>query len=209
MHIIAQTVQVVDDEPAALDRAIRLGNELLLRAHPTPRPGDVLDADFVIPAARLATDPLTCTELARGLVVLSTLPNIQKHACAAQIIEIEEHAPARLPGSRIVHVSADAAHHWGEVDVFHGNVRAPGYSLCCADAASREAFGRAFGVTVLGQRRIAHGLFALLDGLFLAADVPFDQMAPPDVESFLERVHRLVALTPAGGGGTAPREAMS
>ncbi len=72
---------------------------------------------------------------------------------------------------------------------------APGYSLCCADDTSREGFGRAFGVAVQGHHRIAHGLFALKDGVFLAADVPFDQMEPPDVPSFLARVRRLLGVS--------------
>lgn len=165
-----------------------------MRAHPAPRPGDLLTADFSVPPARNATEPLTGAHLARGLVLLSTLPNIHKHACLAQITEVEELAPHALPSPRIAHVSADDAHHWGEVDVFHGNVAAPGYSLCCADAESLESFGRAFGVAVEDHRRVAHGLFALRDGVFLAADVPFDQMQPPDVEGFLLRVRRLLRL---------------
>jgi len=188
----AQPVRVVGAEPPPLDRAVRLGDELLLRAHPAPRPGDLLEAEFSIPAARIATAPLTPRDLLGRLVVVSTLPNIQKHACAAQIIDIEEHAPVVLPAPHIVHVSADEAHHWGEVDVFHGSVRAPGYSLCCAESASREAFARAFGVAVLGQRRVTHGLFALSGGVFVAVEIPFDQMQPPDVGAFLLRVRRLL-----------------
>jgi len=171
---------------------VRLGDEFLLLAHDAPRPGDELAGDFVVPAARIAREPLTPAVLARGLVVVSTLPNIQKHACVAQIVEVEELAPHELPSPRIFHVSADDAHHWGEVDRFHASVASPGYSLCCASPASRAAFGRAFGVAVEGHRRIAHGLFALHDGVFLAAEVPFDQLQPPDVPAFVRRVHNLL-----------------
>lgn len=192
--VASRPVHVLIGELPPLDRVIRLGDEILARVHLAPSPGDLLVGDFTVPPARHAAAPLIRADLARGLVVLSTLPNISKHACIAQITEIDEHAPAALPGVRIAHVSADEAHHWGEVDRFHGNVTAPGYSLCCADPASRAAFGRAFGVAVEGHRRVAHGLFALRDGVFLAAEIPFDQMAPPDVGTFLARVRRLAGL---------------
>lgn len=178
--------------PVPLDCILRLGDELLTRLHEAPRPGDVLFGHFAVPPARHAAAPLTHEDLASGLVVLSTLPNIRKHACLAQIVDVDELAPRALPGARIAHVAADAAEHWAEVDRFHRAVVAPGYTLHGADAVSRDSFGRAFGVAVAGHGRIAHGLFALRDGLFLAADVPFEQMAPPDVRAFLARVRRLL-----------------
>jgi peroxiredoxin len=147
----------------------------------------------VIPAARLAQESLMATDLRQGLVVVSTLPNIQKHACLAQIVDLEEQSHETLPGLRIVHVSADHEAHWREVDRFHPNVQAAGYSLCCADAASREAFVKAFGVGVEDHHRIAHGLFALQDGVFLAADVPDNQMRPAETKAFLHRLMESLA----------------
>jgi hypothetical protein len=44
---------------------------------------------------------------------------------------------------------------------------------------------------VQGHRRIAHGLFALLDGVFILAQIPFHQMRSPDVHDFLMRLRRL------------------
>ncbi len=120
--------------------------------------------------------------------MVSTLPNIQKHACLAQIVELEEHSRDRVPNLRIVHVSADHAEHWEEVDRFHPNIQSAGYSLCCADQSSRDAFVLAFGVGVEGHHRIAHGLFALRDGVFLEVDIPHDQMRPAEVKEFLRRL---------------------
>ncbi|MCU1277938.1 MAG: hypothetical protein JWM53_1484 [bacterium] len=148
-------------------------------------------ADFVIPPARHATVPLTPTTLARGLVIVSTLPNIRRHACIAQILQLDEVAPHLLPTAAVVHVSADEPEHWAEVDRFHPNVRAPGYSLHAADQASRVAFGLAFGVAVEGHARIAHGCFALLDGVVLAAEIPRYQMHSMDVLPFLEHLQSL------------------
>jgi hypothetical protein len=153
-----------------------------------PCRGERLTAEFVIPAARRADKPLTADELCRGLVVISTLPNIRKHACLAQIVDLEERGHEQLPDLKIVHVSADHEEHWQEVDRFHPNVRAAGYSLCCADPASREAFVSAFGVGVEGHHRIAHGLFALRDGVFMEVEIPSDQMRPAAVRGFLDRL---------------------
>ncbi len=171
-----------------MTRTAQLGADRIRLIGLVPCRGDRLTGDFVIPAARLADKPLTAEDLGSGLVVVSTLPNIQKHACLTQIVELEERGHERLPGLRIVHVSADHEEHWREVDQFHPNIRSAGYSLCCAEAASREVFVGTFGVGVEDHHRIAHGLFALQDGLFLAAAVPDDQMRPADVEAFLERL---------------------
>ncbi|MDR4460278.1 MAG: hypothetical protein MRJ67_07140 [Nitrospirales bacterium] len=169
-----------------MTRSVQLGDERIQLVGQVPRPGDRLTAGFAIPAARLAQEPLRASDLQDGLVVLSTLPNIQKHACLAQIVDLEERSHERLPALRIVHVSADHEEHWKEVDRFHPNVRAAGYSLCCADVDSRESFVKAFGIGVAGHHRIAHGLFALSDGVFVAVQVPDDQMRPADVKIFLE-----------------------
>lgn len=169
-------------------RTAQLGTDRIELLGNVPRRGERLTTEFVIPAARLAAKPLTAAELRQGLVVVSTLPNIQKHACLAQIVELEERRDERLPNVRIVHVSADHAEHWEEVDRLHPNVQSAGYSLCCADQSSREAFVLAFGVGVENHHRIAHGLFALRDGVFLHVEIPHDQMRPAEVRGFLQRL---------------------
>jgi hypothetical protein len=179
----------------ASERRAVLRNRTLVLPGPLPRPGDPLaDVQFSIPPARHAQTPLTPEALRLGTVVVSTLPNIGRHACAAQILGLEERCLERLDEFRLVHVSADEPRFWLEVDHFHPVLRADGFSLHGADDASREAFGRAFGVAVQGERRIAHGLFGLHDGVFLAADVPYDQMAVPDVDGFVARLRRLLPV---------------
>jgi peroxiredoxin len=160
------------------------GRPILLLGH-LPHPGRSLVDVFTLPAARRATAPLTEADLRHGTVVVSTLPNIQRHACVAQIVQLEEECAHRYPSVRIVHVSQDEAIHWREVDRYHGGVTASSYTLSGANESSRVSFTWAFGVGVLGHKRIAHGLFALRDGLFIAAEVPFHQMHAPDVRAFL------------------------
>lgn len=183
-------------EAALGGRSIRLLGE-------APRAGGRLAGRFSLPAARRAEGPLSGEALSRGLWIVSTLPNIERHACLEQVAEIEARASALFPAPRVAHVSADAAIHWGEVDEFHPGVRAPGYTLCGASDESRRAFLAAFGVGVLGERRIAHGLFGLRDGVFLAAEIPFDQMQTPEVGRFLEELGRALA---GRGRGRDPEE---
>lgn len=169
----------------ATKRQAQLGTQTIQLAGSVPPPGERLRANFMIPAARRADRPLTTEDLCRGLILVSTLPNIHKHACLSQIVDLEERGPALCEPLRIVHVSADHESHWQEVDQFHPNIQAAGYSLYFADPASRGAFVTAFGVGVEGHHRIAHGLFLLREGMFLKSEVPMDQMQSVDVTQFL------------------------
>jgi len=87
-------------------------------------------------------------------------------------------------------VSSDDAENWQEVEEYHGDLQASGYTLDRATDESRKAFCDTLGVGVRESHRVAHGLFALKDGVFLAAEVPDDQMETPDIHAFLEAVHR-------------------
>lgn len=86
------------------------------------------------------------------------------------------------------HVSSDSLKHWQELDLYHGDVTACGYSLADAEPAHARAFKKAFGVGVLESHRVAHGLFALENGHFLASEIPGDQLMSADIDVFLSRV---------------------
>ncbi|HZS35906.1 MAG TPA: hypothetical protein VFF06_03720 [Polyangia bacterium] len=180
---------------AFLRAAILRGEELALFGR-LPSRGQPLYETFALPPARHADAALTERDFSTRLVLVSTLPNIERHACLGQIVGLDEHAAHRLPGARVVHVSADDARHWREVDRYHPSVRASAYSLRGADEQSRTSFKWAFGVGVVGHERIAHGLFALADGAFLAAHVPYDQMEAPSVERFLDEVIDVLEVQP-------------
>lgn len=139
--------------------------------------GDVIESDFTIAPARGSRESLTGDLLRRGLVVVTTLPNIHKHACAAQIVQTELLASSLLPEATVMHVASDAPEYWQEVDHFHGDVRAGGYSLSLS--ADADVFRATFGVGVRGSQRIARGLFSIYRGTVLAADVPEDQGRTP------------------------------
>lgn len=178
------------DGQAENTRRAKLGADTIQLEGAMPQAGERLESSFSIPAARHAASPLLAAELLQGLVIVSTLPNIQKHACIAQIVALETQAKARVPSARLVHISSDHADHWLEVDRFHLDVETPGYSLCCADPVSRQAFAQAFGVGVVAHERIAHGLFALREGVFVTVAIPEDQMRTPEVTAFMEQLCR-------------------
>jgi len=179
---------------AAEHRVALLGDAALRLLGRMPQAGELLAArPFSVPPARNAAAPLTPESLRRGLVLVSTLPNIARYACAAQILDFEEESMRRFDDFRMLHVSTDEARYWSEIDTFHPALAAEAFSLFDADEQSVAGFGLSFGVAVEGHGRIAHGLFALLDGMFLAAEVPFQQLAVPDVGAFLDRVDRLFA----------------
>ena len=169
-------------------RTAFLGETVIELEGPAPRVGTSLVGEFALAPAHFAPVPLLAADLRHGPAVVSTLPNIEKHACIYQIVNLEEELARFSPPPRLVHVASDSARHWKEVEQYHPELRAPGYALAETDADSRDAFKAAFGVGVRGHRRIAHGLFALRDGIFLAAEIPDDQMSPPPVKLFLHRL---------------------
>ena len=168
-------------------RTALLGKERIVLLGTEPRSGDRLLADFELPAAWRTSRSLKSDDLRRGWVVVSTLPNITRHACSSQILDLEEGMLGFERRPQLFHVSADAPTNWREVGEFHPTLRSPGYTL---SGPSGDAFALAFGVAVSGHRRIAHGLFALLDGVFVVVEIPHDQMTTPPVGPFLEELKR-------------------
>lgn len=169
-----------------------------------PQVGSQLHDRFSIPPARNSMSPLTDARVCSGAVIVSTLPNIAKHACLQQIVDLEEKLHVGscnvspqlqlektlqypLEPVQIYHVSSDEAKYWNEVDVFHPSLKAPGFSLYGVNEESRAGFTNAFGIAVRNTSRIAHGLFGLYDGVFQVIDIPEQQMGTPDIEGFLEQ----------------------
>lgn len=162
-----------------------MGGKAIALLGDEPRVGARIDRPFSVPPARGATAPLTEKDLSQGLVILSTLPNIHRHACVAQIIDLERTLPHELPQARIVHVSGDSRERWSEVDRYHPDVTSASYTLASATSHSRQVFVETFGVAVENHWRIAHGLFAIDHGVVVMADIPTDQMQRPRVGRFL------------------------
>jgi hypothetical protein len=184
------------EEDETDDRLVRLHGEDLWLYGRRLSPGDEVSGPFAVEPARHAWEPLTDATVRSGLVIVTTLPNIRKHACSAQLLQTESLAHTMLPKARVFHVAADDVSNWREVDALHGDSCASGYALGALPLD--DAFRVAFGVGVRGSHRIARGLFALLDGVVLAAELPFQQGRTPDVPGFIGRTRRLYTCIQKG-----------
>lgn len=165
---------------------------ITLRAR-APIAGDRLVLPFELPPARRAQEPLTREQMACGLWVVSTLPNIGKSSCSSQVAQLDEvirHADGPV---QVAYVSSDPAPNWAEVDQYHPDVSGAAFTLDGAKERDRHAFEETFGIGVTGHRRVARGLFALLDGVFVAAQVPYQQGESLRVGPFLLRLQNLLA----------------
>lgn len=173
-------------------RTVWLGGDEIVLLGAEPQAGTVIKRKFSIPPARGCKAPLTEKDFKTGVLILSTLPNIHKHACVSQILDLEEKVPASFSQARVVHVSADPQENWCEMDEYHPDVKSPSYTLASADSESRQAFVETFGVAVDKHWRIAHGLFAIKDGVILISDIPQNQMQTPWVKGFLRKLETKV-----------------
>lgn len=192
--LVAHRIQAVGAEAEPQLRKVALGAKTLHLLGQLPALGSELLAPFEIPLARGRGIALCPAALSGPLTFVSTLPNIEKHACIAQIVHLHEHCEIEFPEAVVHHVSSDDLEHWQEFDAYHADVRALGYSLAAASAPSVLAFKHAFGVGVAESTRVAHGLFALLKGRFVAAEVPHDQLQAADVDRFLSKLRMALPL---------------
>jgi len=174
-------------------RTVRVGVESFELEGEPPTLGGLLNYSFILPDARgpnhILTPSITEADLKKGLVIISTLPNIQKQHCLQQIKELESLTYKLLPRStKIFHVSADDRSDWKKAEEHLASVRFHAYTLADAAEESVVSFKAAFGVGVKGTHRIAHGLFALLNGKFINLQVPDDQLGVPNVPLFLKEI---------------------
>jgi hypothetical protein len=193
------------ESPTPKPRPVALGQRTIHLTGAPPAFGSALVADFEIPAAR-GSAPLRRETLSGALCFVSTLPNIQKNACVAQIVHLHRHCRTEFPEVAVHHVSADPLEHWRELDTYHADVRAHGYSLAEASPLHARAFERAFGVGVIESHRVAHGLFALSHGRFLASEIPSDQLETADVDRFLATLRVALAVSASSQAAAAERE---
>lgn len=164
---------------------VYLGEERIELYGIKPKLGEKLRAPFLIPPAFNTISPLGKKSMDKGLVILSTLPNIKSNACIAQVLDLEMEIKARKLKAKIFHVACDCPEHWAEVRSLHPFLKAKGFSLQNASKKDSESFRISFGVGVHGSSRIAHGLFAFRDGRIIASYIPRQQYAIPNIKKFL------------------------
>lgn len=153
--------------------------------------GDKIESRFHLPAAYNTKQALKEKDIAKGLVILSTLPNIRSNECSTQVLDLEKEVKARNLKAKIYHVACDCPKHWEEVRHLHPFLKAKGYTLKLANERDTESFKQALGVGVRGSKRIVHGLFAFQDGKLLASYIPRQQYGSPNVKKFLNSLDSL------------------
>ena len=147
--------------------------------------GEPLDVKFTLPPAYNTKKFLKKKDINKGLVILSTLPNIKSNECSTQVLDLETEVNARKLNAKIFHIACDCPNHWEEVKQLHPFLKAKGYTFELANPKDIENFKQTLGVGVLGSKRIVHGLFAFLDGKLLSSYIPKQQYGTPNVNKFL------------------------
>lgn len=165
---------------------VLLGDKPIQLLGKKPKVGFLFDKKFRIPPAYNTKKPLSDKCLEKGLVILSTLPNIRSHACSAQVLDLEEECKQRGLDAAIFHVACDCPEHWSEVKKLHPFLRAKGFTLEDANPTDVETFAMSLGVAVKGSLRIAHGLFAFRNGKLVKSYIPKQQYGVPNVKRFLD-----------------------
>ncbi len=191
-------------------RRALLGDKEIKLIGNRPKEMQQIKGKFAIPAARNTKKSLRLKGLSNGTLILSTLPNIGKHACVRQILDVEEKSE-KILGKKIpiYHVSSDEPEKWGEVTEIHPNVKAKGYSIYKMNNEEKKEFLNNFGVEVENNQRIAHGLFGIKNGKIMTSLIPTIQMGNPDVNRFLkkfqskieQRNHADIIIVGAGAAG--------
>lgn len=169
-------------------RTVKVGTETYALEGNPPNIGDKLNSAFLL-AEALGDGFIADVNLKKGLVIVSTLPNIQKEHCVQQIIELETFTYKLLPAStKIIHVSSDTRLDWKSAEKHLANLPVKAYTLYDTAPESVAAFKATFGVGVVGTSRIAHGLFGLMHGQFVNIQIPDDQLGVPNVPLFLKNI---------------------
>lgn len=168
-------------------RTVKLGSEVCYLEGKEPSVGSILDCTFLIPEVT-GTSAIADINLKKDLIIISTLPNVAKDHCIQQIVELETLAKKLLPGSvKIYHVSSDSRLDWKTAQSkIPFSIKA--YTLYDAVQISRFEFKEAFGVGVVGSERLAHGLFALFRGQFIAVQIPNEQLGVPNIPLFINQI---------------------
>ena len=175
-------------------RKVFLGDCSIFLEGSQPKYGQKLANNITAKPARKTKEALGSTQLSQGLVFVSTLPNIRSFACSQQVLDLEVGSKKKFPKSKIFHIASDPKSGWKEVDLLHPFLSSPGFTLCGLSKDEKERFKSSFGVGVENENRIAHGLFALLDGKFIASYIPRQQYGVPNIKLFLNKVEKNLKL---------------
>lgn len=155
-----------------------------------PKLGDRILGKFRFKPALNTNTKFPNLEQIKGLVLVSTLPNVKSFACSTQVLDLEEEIKKRKLPAKIFHFASCGKESWFEIKKLHPNLKAKGYSLQNCNVEDVLEFKNCLGVGVSHSHRLAHGLFALYNGRIIASYIPKQQYGVPNIKRFLNRIER-------------------
>ena len=155
-----------------------------------PKTGEPIDGKFGFRPVLNTKANFPCLGNAKGIVFLSTLPNVRSFACSTQVLDLEEEVIIRKIPAKIFHLASCGKESWSEIKKLHPQLKAHGYSLQNCNTNDVNRFKHKLGVGVSNSNRLAHGLFVLKNGKFIASYIPKQQYGVPNIKRFLNRLER-------------------
>lgn len=155
-----------------------------------PKLGDPIEGKFGFKPALNTKSKFPDLKNIKGLVFLSTLPNVKSFACSTQVLDLEEEISKRNIRAKIFHLASCGINSWTEIKKLHPQLKANGYSLQNCDNDEVTTFKQKLGVGVTNSHRLAHGLFVLKNGKFIASYIPKQQYGVPNIKRFLNRLEK-------------------
>lgn len=155
-----------------------------------PKLGDRIPGKFDFKPALNTSNKFPNLNQVKGLVFVSTLPNVKSFACSTQVLDLEEEIKKRKLPAKIFHFASCGKDSWFEIKKLHPNIKAKGYSLQNCNTEEVSEFKNSLGVGVSHSHRLAHGLFAFYDGRIIASYIPKQQYGVPNIKRFLNRIER-------------------
>ncbi|TGL67360.1 hypothetical protein [Leptospira levettii] len=155
-----------------------------------PRLGKPIEGKYRFTPVLNAKNKFPNLQKSKGIIFLSTLPNVKSFACSAQVLDLEVEITKRKIPAKIFHLASCGNDSWAEIKKLHPQLKARGYSLKNCSQIEVENFKQKLGVGVKNSHRLAHGLFALKDGKIIASYIPKQQYGVPNIKNFLNRLER-------------------
>ncbi|TGL09271.1 hypothetical protein [Leptospira levettii] len=155
-----------------------------------PRLGKPIEGKYRFTPVLNAKNKFPNLQKSKGIIFLSTLPNVKSFACSAQVLDLEVEITKRKIPAKIFHLASCGKDSWSEIKKLHPQLKARGYSLQNCSQNEVNTFKQILGVGVKNSHRLAHGLFALKNGKIIASYIPKQQYGVPNIKHFLNRLER-------------------
>ncbi|TGL47708.1 hypothetical protein EHQ55_11305 [Leptospira meyeri] len=127
----------------------------------------------------------------KGFFLISTLPNVKSYACSTQVLDLEEEIKKRNISAKIIHIASDGETSWDDIKKLHPHLKAYGYTLKSCKEDDVIKLKNMLGIGVIGSHRLAHGLFAIQDGILISSMIPKQQYGVPNIKKFLTQLKNL------------------